>query len=169
MMHQATVTLDVRPEIREGRDPFTRIMATVDGLKGEEALRLLAPFEPVPLFRVMAKRGFSHESRPTGTGDWEVLFERSSEASVASGKTPATSPSPCGCSPVIEVDARGLEPPQPLIVILEALAAMPDGGQLRACTDRRPVHLFEQLEERGFAGETKEQDDGSFVTTIRRN
>jgi TusA-related sulfurtransferase len=66
------------------------------------------------------------------------------------------------------VNARGLEPPQPLIVILEALAQVPEGGELQARTDRRPMHLYAHLKERGFVGTTEEQYDGSFVTTIRR-
>jgi uncharacterized protein (DUF2249 family) len=69
---------------------------------------------------------------------------------------------------VVEVDARGLEPPQPLVKILETLAALPAGAELRACTDRRPMHLYAQLEERGFAAATEEQSDGSFITHIRR-
>lgn len=68
--------------------------------------------------------------------------------------------------PTLEVDARGLEPPQPLVVILEAAARLPDGAELRARTDRRPMHLYAQLQERGFTGKTEEQPDGSFVTTI---
>jgi TusA-related sulfurtransferase len=66
------------------------------------------------------------------------------------------------------VDARGLEPPQPLVVILEAITRLPENGELRAQTDRRPLHLYPLLEQRGFTGETEEQSDGSFVTTIRR-
>jgi TusA-related sulfurtransferase len=67
----------------------------------------------------------------------------------------------------LTVDARGLEPPQPLVVILEAVARLPAGGELRAHTDRRPMHLYDQLKSRGFTGEAQEQHDGSFVTTIR--
>lgn len=68
----------------------------------------------------------------------------------------------------LTVDARGLEPPQPLIVILENLERLPEGAELHACTDRRPMHLYALLEERGYTGETEEQHDGSFITTIRR-
>jgi TusA-related sulfurtransferase len=68
----------------------------------------------------------------------------------------------------VMLDARGLEPPQPLVVILEALESLPPGVPLRACTDRRPMHLYALLEQRGFTGETEEQHDGSFITTIRR-
>ena len=167
-MSEATMTLDVREDIREGREPFARIMEAVAQLKGNERLRLIAPFEPVPLFSLMARRGFSHESRPTNSGDWEVLFARSSGAGVAPERTPAISPSPRDCASAIEVDARGLEPPQPLVVILEALASLPKGGEMHAHTDRRPLHLYAHLDERGCNSETKEQHDGSFVTTIRR-
>ena len=162
------MTLDVRADIREGREPCTRIMDAIAPLNAGESLQLLVPFEPVPLFNLLAKRGFSHEARRTDSGDWEVLFIRSSGVASTPDKTPASSQSPCGCAPVIDVDARGLEPPQPLVTILEALARLPKGARLRARTDRRPLHLYAQLEERGFAGETEEKEDGSFVTTILR-
>jgi TusA-related sulfurtransferase len=68
----------------------------------------------------------------------------------------------------LTVDARGLEPPQPLVVILEALARVSEGAELQARTDRRPMHLYPHLEQRGFVGTTEEQTDGSFITTIRR-
>ena len=68
---------------------------------------------------------------------------------------------------VIEVDARGLLPPEPMVRILEAAAELAQGCELHACTDRRPMHLFPQLEARGFRAECTEQPDGSFLTLIR--
>ena len=53
--------------------------------------------------------------------------------------------------------------------ILEALATLPADAELRAHTERKPMHLYAQLEERGFVGETKEQKDGSYITKIRRH
>ena len=167
-MTEATVTLDVREDIHEGREPFARIMETAAQLKSGQRLRLMAPFKPWPLFSVLARQGFAHEARPMDSGDWEVLFVRSLGAPMTPETTPAISPLPSGNAPVLEVDARGLEPPQPLVVILEALARLPESAALRARTDRRPLHLYAQLEQRGFIGETEEQKDGSFVTSIRR-
>jgi TusA-related sulfurtransferase len=69
---------------------------------------------------------------------------------------------------VVEVDARGLEPPQPMVRILEALTSLPADATLRARTDRRPMHLYALLEERGLAADTQPEPDGSFVTYIRR-
>jgi uncharacterized protein (DUF2249 family) len=66
------------------------------------------------------------------------------------------------------VDARGLEPPEPLVRILEAISSLPEEAELHARTDRRPMHLYAQLEQRGFTGVSEEQTDGSFITHIRR-
>lgn len=172
-MSSKTVTLDVREDIRHGREPFSKIIQAAAPLKTGERLRLIAPFEPAPLYRVLAQQGFSHQSTPFDSGDWEVLFTRG-RAGNASEDPPANSPTasdpqPRACSgtPVLDVDARGLEPPQPLVKILEALTSLPAGALLRARTDRRPMHLYAQLQERGFAGKTEEQKDGSFVTHIR--
>jgi len=166
-MNERIVTLDVRDDIRAGRSPLSTVLNAVAAMRSDETLRMLAPFEPVPLFGVLAAQGFSHESRLTDSGDWEVMFSRFPAAALASGKPSVTSQSPCFCNSPADVDARGLEPPQPLVVILEALAQLSPGGSLRARTDRRPMHLYAQLEERGFTGTTEEQPDGSFITTIR--
>ena len=66
----------------------------------------------------------------------------------------------------IVLDLRGLEPPQPLVRILEALSQLHPGAELRARTDRRPMHLYAQLQSRGFEGTTEEAADGGFVTSI---
>jgi uncharacterized protein (DUF2249 family) len=168
-MSENIVTLDVREDLRQGREPFSKIMNAVAQLHPDENLLLVAPFEPAPLFSVLGKQGFGHESKQIKSGDWEVLFIR------RNGKVKALVPPerpPCSAvktesTEIIEVDARGLEPPQPMVKILEALAVLPAGAELCARTDRRPMHLYAQLEERRFAGETKEQNDGSFITTIR--
>src|SRR5690242_5685149 len=148
-MSQRTVTLDVREDIRTGCAPFSKILNAVGQLGPDENLLLIAPFEPQPLFGVLAKQGFAHEARETGSGDWEVLFTRRGEVEVqasagSTGRTlhePATpvKPSTLNSQPstCVEVDARGLEPPQPMVTILEALTSLPAGAVLRARTDRR--------------------------------
>lgn len=168
-MRTRTVTLDVREHIRSGREPFAAIMSTIARLRPDEQLLLVAPFEPVPLFDVLAKQGFAHEARQTDSGDWEVRFTREKgRASAAESIAAVPRRSPASSARLVEVDARGLEPPQPMVKILEALAALPDGAELRARTDRRPMHLYAQLEARGFMGESEEQPDGSYITHIRR-
>jgi uncharacterized protein (DUF2249 family) len=170
-INNPNVTLDVREDIRAGREPFSKIMNTVAQLSPDENLLLLAPFEPVPLFSVLGKMGFTHRSRKLESGDWELLFTRngkSTKEAEDSAPVRREERQSAAKATVIDVDARGLEPPQPMVKILEVLNTLPDGAELRARTDRRPMHLYGHLEARGFAGQTEEQNDGSFVTHIRR-
>lgn len=168
-----TTTLDVREDIRAGREPFSKIMAAVAGLAAQESLLIIAPFEPAPLFHVLARQGFAHESKQTPTGDWQVLFTRNAEGAVTAPvlqvMTSHRGSDAAQSSEIVDLDARGLEPPQPLVTILETIATLPPGAMLRARTDRRPMHLYAQLESRGFAGESTEQADGSFITHIRHS
>jgi uncharacterized protein (DUF2249 family) len=164
-------TIDVREDLRSGREPFSRIMSAVAALGPTEPLLLIAPFEPVPLFRVMESRGFSHSARQSESGDWEVLFTRSTgEAPPVSPRAPVETQDTASAAAAIfvELDARGLEPPQPLVKILEAVATLASGVGLRARTDRRPMHLYAPLEERGCSADTQEQPDGTFLTIIQR-
>jgi uncharacterized protein (DUF2249 family) len=153
-----TITLDVREDIRRGCEP----------LGPQQELLLLAPFEPVPLFGVLEKQGFRHRAEQTASGDWEVRFTRGTPSGARDAGRGLTEPQPSACGMVQDVDARGLEPPQPMVKILEALASLPAGAELRARTDRRPMHLYAQLETRGFIAQTEEESDGSFLTHIRR-
>jgi uncharacterized protein (DUF2249 family) len=175
-MNVETVSLDVREDIRNGREPFSKIIRALDMLESGQQLLLKAPFEPVPLFSVLTRRGFAHRTREIGAGAWEVTISRAASDSAGRGVQGAcvVQEDGGGCAPggldgIIEVDARGLEPPQPLVTILEAVAALPEHRILLARTDRRPMHLYPELEARGFAGRTEEQSDGSFITHIRRS
>ncbi len=168
-----TEVLDLREDFRQGRPPFAKIMAAAARVDAGDALMLVTPFEPVPLFGVLAQQGFSNASQQLPSGDWEIQFIR--QGATNESWDAAEAKAPCGCSAKpaggakVEVDTRGMEPPQPLVTILEALAALAPGAELHARTGRRPMHLYPQLEARGFAGETEEQSDGSFITIIRRS
>lgn len=74
MTDNSLVTVDVRETLKAGGEPFSDIMRAVAGLKPGQGLNLLAIFKPVPLFSVMASKGFSHSEREIGGGDWEVVF-----------------------------------------------------------------------------------------------
>src|SRR5215469_8948075 len=79
------VTLDVREDLRKGREPFSKIMSTVASLGEDDQLFLIAPFEPTPLFRILGEQGFRHTVRTTESGDCEVLFSRQAQTEAAGG------------------------------------------------------------------------------------
>jgi tRNA 2-thiouridine synthesizing protein A len=66
------------------------------------------------------------------------------------------------------LDNRGLEPPQPMMRTLAALEKLPDGETLTIINDRRPMFLYEQLEELRYKQQTEQQEDGSFKIQIFR-
>ncbi|MFZ3580267.1 DUF2249 domain-containing protein [Virgibacillus sp. DJP39] len=66
------------------------------------------------------------------------------------------------------IDNRGLEPPQPMMRTLKALEKIEQGTSLSIINDRRPMFLYEELDDRGFLHETEAQKDGSFKITITK-
>lgn len=68
----------------------------------------------------------------------------------------------------MQLDNRGLSPPEPMLRILDALERLPANEALTAQMDRRPVFLFPELEERGYAYELEQQPEGWFLLTIRK-
>ena len=76
MTEPQPLILDVRDDLRNGREPFGRIMAAVASLQDGQAMLLIAIMEPVPLYEVMAGRGFAHETSRTPEGDWQIRFFR---------------------------------------------------------------------------------------------
>jgi len=152
------VHLDVREDIRRGQEPFARIMAAVKALGPEQALVLRAPFEPVPLLAALGKRGFSHWAEQSAPDDWTVWFYREPSATVeADGGTSAAAAA--GADPGV-LDVRGLEPPEPMVQILERLDTLRPGQRLVVLHERRPMLLYPQLDERGFLHETEEPGPG---------
>ncbi|MFO7171386.1 MAG: DUF2249 domain-containing protein [Bacillota bacterium] len=66
------------------------------------------------------------------------------------------------------LDNRGLEPPEPMMRVLEALARLGPEEELEVLNDRRPLFLYPILEERGYVHETTENPDGTVRIRIRR-
>jgi hypothetical protein len=83
-MKTRIIEVDVREDIRAGREPFSRIMAAAARVGATGELVLTAPFEPVPLYNVLAAQGFTHSARELDGGDWEIRFARGSQASEGS-------------------------------------------------------------------------------------
>ncbi len=63
----------------------------------------------------------------------------------------------------------GLEPPQPMIRILEKLTQLGPGAQLTVRHHREPVLLYDKLAARGYAARCEAKGDGSFLIRIAPN
>lgn len=73
-MKDTTIALDVRPVLARGEDPFVMIMEAAATVPPAGALEVTAPFEPVPLYRVLSTHGFAHVARPLSDGGHLVRF-----------------------------------------------------------------------------------------------
>lgn len=69
-------TLDVRPLIARGEEPFKKIMASVAGLAPDESLMIVTPFLPSPLIEKLRSEGFAAHPERAGDGSWRTHFIR---------------------------------------------------------------------------------------------
>ncbi len=77
--------LDVRPDLANGEEPFVKIMVTAARIPENGILHLIAPFNPVPLYSVLDKRGFVHaETKSVSATEWHVFFVRKDPQESAS-------------------------------------------------------------------------------------
>ena len=160
------VIVDVREDVRTGEEPYHRIMKAVASLRAGQVLQLCNLFEPVPLYDVLGQRGFAHWAEQRGPEEWWVTFFRPVRPSELPPAPSHTAETRTGPDHPLVVDARGLEPPQPMMKILEALAGLELGGQLVALTDRPPRFLHAKLDDRGYRYATEKTKDGWSETRI---
>lgn len=186
-MSDSLITLDVRPILRAGGEPFADIMKAVASLAPGQGLKLLATFRPVPLFSVMAGNGFEHSARELPEGDWEVLFTPRNDAGVATAlpeNAPAKPPArarqgaasaepgeaddsawPTAC---LSLDNRGLLPPEPLVRTLEAVEGLAVGEVLEIWNDRDPRFLYPELTARGHLAHREVRGAEGYRILIRK-
>ncbi|MCC3355568.1 DUF2249 domain-containing protein [Bacillus sp. REN16] len=68
----------------------------------------------------------------------------------------------------MKLDNRGLEPPTPMMRTLKALEKLNIGDSLTIINDRRPMFLYEQLDELGYKHTTEPHPDGGFQIEITK-
>ncbi len=130
---------------------------------------LINDHDPVPLyyqFAVQFPGAFTWQYLVAGPDEYHVKITRV----AASPETPAIPPPHAQkkIEPVGDLlDVRGLEPPAPMMQILNVVATLSPGTTLRAHTDRRPLHLLPELDARGVRHASEEQPDGSWITTLQ--
>jgi uncharacterized protein (DUF2249 family) len=145
----AVTEVDVRPVIAAGDEPFEQIMGAVEGLAPGCILRIVSPFDPRPLHRVLEGRGFAHRVTEVGEGHWESDYWRADEQ-----------------EPLV-LDVRGLGPPEPLERTLATLEELDDDRVLLQVNDRVPAFLLPLLDERGYAYRIGEDERGTLTTIWR--
>jgi hypothetical protein len=76
MSTQRYRSLDVRPLLKRGVEPFSAITTEVDSLQADEGLMLLTPFLPAPLIEHLRNNGFGARPERLPDGSWQTFFSR---------------------------------------------------------------------------------------------
>lgn len=172
-------TLDVRPILKAGGEPFPQIMQAISRLAEGQGLRLIANFKPAPLFAVMQKKGYAHSEKELDGGDWEVIFSPSTPSASESATT--TKPAVNGQAasrpgqddatgwpePRHTLDNRGLMPPEPMVITMEAVEGMASGEVLECFYDREPLLLYPELQSRGHFAHCEKTGPSDYRVLIR--
>ncbi|GAB3554460.1 hypothetical protein GCM10027343_42460 [Noviherbaspirillum agri] len=66
----------------------------------------------------------------------------------------------------VQIDVCGLEPPEPLERVLDALSRLASGQRLRVVIGREPLPLYRILENNGYAYQTSSREDYLYEVLI---
>ncbi|WP_234555134.1 DUF2249 domain-containing protein [Thermus caliditerrae] len=162
--------LDVRPILERGGEPFQAIMAAAREVGPGERLVLEVLFEPIPLYKVLGKQGFLAWCERLGEGHYRVHFYRQG---VGKGQEVAAGPASLSEADWESYQAEvyieeNLEPPLPMMRVLEALASLRPGEKLLVHHVRRPVHLLARLQAEGHTYLLKDLGPGQVKILIRK-
>ena len=175
---QVNVELDVREDLRNGQEPFSKIMAAAAQVAPGGALTLYATFKPVPLIAILKRQGFTSEAEKIEGGDWRVIFRRTRDA--GDGEAAAAFPTKRMARPRLRAATarkpaasssstnRGLEPPMPMVQTLEAINQLQPGGRIVGYYDRRPMFLIPKLDQMGFVYDISDLEGGGVKLEISR-
>ena len=68
----------------------------------------------------------------------------------------------------VTIDVSELVPPEPMVKILQMLETLPNGSRLLVHHVRRPIHLYDRLDEMGYAHATRDLGPGQVEVMIQK-
>jgi len=152
------VSLDVRPILEGGTDPFKAIMGAVKELKTKETLEIINSFEPIPLIHKLKEKGYDSWTKRSDDGVVFTYFKKLSEGDsnlelspVSASKTEDfdTKLESFG-NEITKIDVRLLEMPEPMTTILSELENISATSALFVDHKKVPQFLLPELASRGY-------------------
>jgi uncharacterized protein (DUF2249 family) len=168
------VTLDVRPTLAGGVDPFDDIMKTLKTMSDDQTLLIINTFEPIPILNILKKRGYEYETERPEQGVVHTYLkkvgapaakETSDEKKTTEEDTFENIESRFK-GKLKEIDVRDLEMPMPMVTVLEELEKLNEGEALYVHHKRLPQYLLPELENRGFKLVQKPIDEDNLKLII---
>ncbi len=171
------VSLDVRPSIESGEDPFNIIMKAVKMLKEEETLQIINSFEPIPLIRKLQSKGYESWTERPKEGEVHTFFRMNKtkwidnevEESIKKGNKNFDEELANFGDNIKRIDVRELEMPEPMMQILKEIETLKNGQALFVDHKKIPQFLLPELEVRNFDILYKEIDCNHTILLIYKN
>ena len=162
-------TIDVRPILAAGQEPFNAVMGMLPSVPAGGGVIIDAPFNPLPLRRVLGRRGFSTYGEKLSEKHWRIWCRR--ELPPVGAERAATD---AGGAAVwveadgVHIDVRGLPAPVPLVAILGLIESGRHHDVMIVHHEREPLFLFPELAERGWTHAIVAGEAGEVRLVLRR-
>ena len=171
------ISLDVRPTLESGEDPFNIIMKAVKVLKEEETLQIINSFEPIPLIRKLESKGYESWTERPEEGEVHTFFKLSKTKWVDNEVEESVKKSTKNFEEELDyfgdnirkIDVRELEMPEPMVQILKEIETLKDGQALFVDHKKIPQFLLPELEVRNYDILYKEIDCNHTVLLIYKS
>jgi len=170
------VTLDVRPAIASGSDPFKEIMGAIKKMDDAETLEIINVFEPTPLIGILRGKGYKTWTDKIGEEEYRTYFTK--DSSSTHQEIVADMPIAEGSFDEIlasfgenlkEIDVRLLEMPEPMVTILRELETLPDDHVLLVSHKKIPQFLLPELKSRNYQIMSKDIEPGLVLLIIYKD
>lgn len=158
------VEFDIRPVLDKNEDPFNSIMAILTKLSNSNILEITSPFEPIPLIRIVEKKGYETLTIETNNL-YKLYIKKSKTTQVIVHDEIYNDPSETRTllskfkGRIQELDVRNLEMPLPFVTILEELSTLKPDYALFVHHKRIPQFLLPKINEMGFTYQIFEIDN----------
>lgn len=165
---KTAVIIDVRKDLAAGIDPLDKIIEALNRLEEAELLCIVNTFEPLPLLRIIGKRGFSFEVTIDQQDNVQSWIGRQN-AVILGGDAKINKLDRHSFEGRVSffferlqfLDVSKLEMPGPMMQILDALEKLPAGHALLVNHRKIPLLLFAELHDNGFLCDVCEFSEGN--------
>ena len=170
---EAGERIDARALLARGQDPLGAVVERAASIPQGATLAIDAPFDPVPLRRVLAARGFSSHGRRLAPDHWLILCLRDGAGRLDGDGGGKACPGPAGpplwhVGAETHIDVRGLPAPEPMLAVIRLLSVQPADAVVITHHERDPIFLYPELAEMGWRAEPVPADPGEVRLRLTR-
>ena len=167
------VSLDVRPTIESGEDPFKEIMQVLKNLHPKETLKIINVFEPIPIIGILKEKGYKSWTDSISDNEYHTFFSKKTTDShvdivesmpISAGSFDEKLVTFGGN--IREIDVRHLEMPEPMVTILKEIETLPENHALLVNHKKVPQFLLPELKTRDYQWMDKEITRGHTMLLI---